>query len=158
MQLLTEMDGFGTNNNSSHNKNSNQHHNGDMDDVTLVVLAASNRPDILDPAILRRFDRQILVNYPDTAGRVAILRRHARHVHVDPNAEIDWQPLAAATTGWSGSDLRNVVNEAALLAVRSRSTAVSQAHFEQAIQKFRVSRASAQRSTLPSFRLLEEVE
>lgn len=156
MQLLTEMDGFDTNNN---NNKSNQHQDEDTDDdVTLVVLAASNRPDILDPAILRRFGRQILVDYPDTDGRVAILKRHARHIHVDPNTEMDWQALATATAGWSGSDLRNVVNEAALLAVRSQSTAVSQAHFERAIQKFRVSRASAQRSTLPSFRFLEEVE
>eukprot|EP00977_Amphora_coffeiformis_P020043 scaffold7808_cov184-Amphora_coffeaeformis.AAC.22 len=149
------MDGFGTGDHSGRNKTQKY---GTTDDVTLVVLAASNRPDILDPAILRRFDRQILVDYPDTTGRVAILKRHARHVHLDPAEELDWEALATATSGWSGSDLRSVVNEAALLAVRTQSTAVQQVHFEQAIRKFQVSRASAQKSALPSFRFLEDVE
>ena len=135
LALLTEMDGFDTSGDSS------------ADDVTIVVMAASNRPDILDPAILRRLDRQIHVDFPSAAGRVAILQRHARHVRLDmsddTNAAVDWTALSAATEGWSGSDLRNVVNEAALLAVREESPAVGQAHFDHAVAKLRASRASS---------------
>lgn len=134
MQLLTEMDGFDTDDKTS--------------SVRIVVMAASNRPDILDPAILRRFDRQIHVNYPDLAGRQAILQRHAKAIRW--RDRIDWKTLATATAGWSGSDLRNVVNEAALLAVRDQSRVVLQSHLEGAIAKFQASRASSSRSSLSS--------
>lgn len=144
MQLLTEMDGFSTRNDD-----------GDKNPpVTIVVLAASNRADVLDPAILRRFDRHIHVDYPDAQGRQAILQRHARGVRLEDSktgACVDWAALAAMSPGMSGSDLRNVVNEAALLAVRSQSSAVRQTHFEQAIHKHKKARASSQRSTLAQF-------
>ena len=143
MQLLTEMDGFASGN--------------EMDaDVRIVVLGASNRPDILDPAVIRRFDRQIHVDYPDATGRQAILKRHARAIRWQE--PVDWAALAACTAGWSGSDLRNVVNEAALLAVRDKSTVVAQSHLESAIRKHQASRASSQKSSLAAFlpRYLDE--
>lgn len=135
MQLLTEMDGFVTH--DDHGKNP----------IAIVVLAASNRADILDPAILRRFDRHIHVDYPDSAGRQAILQRHARGIRLQADA-VDWTTLASNTSGMTGSDLRNVVNEAALLAVRSQDSAVRQIHLEQAISKQQKAKASSQRSTM----------
>ena len=155
MQLLTEMDGF-----VHHDQNSKTTATTSNDNVTVVVLAATNRPDVLDPAMLRRLDRQIHVGYPDATGRRAILQHHARDIRLAPSG-IDWDALVDATTSssssdnttaergaaWSGSDLRNVVNEAALLAVRSGSTAVEQLHFEQAIEKYTHSRAFSQTSS-----------
>jgi cell division protease FtsH len=120
-QLLTEMDGF--------------HQQAKQQEVTIIVMAASNRADVLDPAILRRFDRRVHVGYPDTNGRKAILRVHARRVALaDDSVAIDWDALAEQSTNLSGVDLRNVVNEAALLAVRA-NTKVGQVHLEHAIER-----------------------
>ena len=98
-QLLVEMDGFGT-------------HEG------IIVIAATNRPDILDPALLRpgRFDRQITVNYPDINGRVEILKVHTRNKPLE--ASVDLKEIARMTVGFTGADLANLLNEAALLATR----------------------------------------
>jgi len=116
-QLLAEMDGF-------------EQHN----DVTMIVIAATNRPDVLDPAIMRRFDRQVHVGYPSMEGREAILLVHARRVNCDV-ARIDWKRLASFSGGFSGADLRNVVNEAALLAVREQHPSVEQRHLELAVER-----------------------
>lgn len=104
-QLLVEMDGFGT-------------HDG------IIVMAATNRPDILDPALLRpgRFDRQITVNVPDLDGREAILKVHARKKPLDP--DVDLHAVAASTVGFTGADLANLLNEAALLAARRGKTLI----------------------------------
>jgi cell division protease FtsH len=115
-QLLTELDGF---------------------DPTegVVLLAATNRPEILDPALLRagRFDRQVLVDRPDKAGRTQILRVHARKVTLAPDVELE--DVAALTTGFTGADLANLVNEAALVATRRKAQAVSMADFTAAIER-----------------------
>jgi cell division protease FtsH len=115
-QLLVEMDGF---------------------DATsgLIILAATNRPDVLDPALLRpgRFDRQVLVDRPDLSGREAILRIHSRSVKLAPG--VDLAAVARQTSGFAGADLANIVNEAALLAVRGGGLLVSQKDFEEAIEK-----------------------
>ena len=115
-QLLVEMDGF---------------------DATsgLIILAATNRPDVLDPALLRpgRFDRQVLVDRPDLAGREAILKIHARNVKLSP--EVDLSKVARKTSGFAGADLANIVNEAALLAVRAGRKLVEQQDFDEAIEK-----------------------
>jgi cell division protease FtsH len=115
-QLLVEMDGF---------------------DATsgLIILAATNRPDVLDPALLRpgRFDRQVLVDRPDLAGREAILKIHARNVKLSP--EVDLCKVARKTSGFAGADLANIVNEAALLAVRAGRRMVEQQDFDEAIEK-----------------------
>jgi cell division protease FtsH len=115
-QLLVEMDGF---------------------DATsgLIILAATNRPDVLDPALLRpgRFDRQILVDRPDLVGREAILRIHSKGVKLAPS--VDLAALARISSGFSGADLANIVNEAALLAVRGGRKAVEQRDFDEAIEK-----------------------
>ena len=115
-QLLVEMDGF-------------EGHGG------IVVIAATNRQDILDPALLRpgRFDRQVTVGNADVKGREEILRVHARSIAVEP--DIDWLRLARGTPGFSGADLANVVNEAALLAGRAGRKAVTQADLEGARDK-----------------------
>ncbi|MEO0050625.1 MAG: ATP-dependent zinc metalloprotease FtsH [candidate division WOR-3 bacterium] len=115
-QLLVEMDGFET-----------------TDGV--IIMAATNRPDILDPALLRpgRFDRQIVVDLPDVLGREGILRVHIRKITVDPN--VDVKVLARSTPGFSGADLANMVNEAALLAARRARTAVTMQDFEDAKDK-----------------------
>lgn len=115
-QLLTEMDGFGG-------------------DTTVIVLAATNRPETLDPALLRpgRFDRQVLVDRPDLAGREAILNIHAQKVKLD--REVDLKAIATRTPGFSGADLANLVNEAALLAARNQREAVIQADFAEAIER-----------------------
>ncbi|MCL2765583.1 MAG: ATP-dependent zinc metalloprotease FtsH [Treponema sp.] len=115
-QLLVEMDGFdGTSG--------------------LIILAATNRPDVLDPALLRpgRFDRQVLVDRPDLKGREAILKIHSRPVRLDP--AVDLEKVARITSGFSGADLANIVNEAALLAVRAGRKMVSQIDFDEAIEK-----------------------
>ncbi|MDR3162153.1 MAG: ATP-dependent zinc metalloprotease FtsH, partial [Spirochaetaceae bacterium] len=115
-QLLVEMDGF---------------------DATsgLIILAATNRPDVLDPALLRpgRFDRQVLVDRPDLKGREAILRIHSKTVKLD--AQVDLAAVARGTSGFVGADLANIVNEAALLAVRGGRRLVAQRDFEEAIEK-----------------------
>ena len=115
-QLLVEMDGF-------------EPHQG------IVVIAATNRQDILDPALLRpgRFDRQVTVGNPDLKGREAILRVHARKVSVDPDANL--RSIARGTPGFSGADLANLVNEAALLAGRAGRTTVTDADLHEARDK-----------------------
>ena len=114
-QLLTEMDGFDAN-------------------KGVVILAATNRPDSLDPALLRpgRFDRRIPVELPDLAGREAILRVHARQVKLERN--IDFTAIARATSGASGAELANIINEAALRAVREGRNLVSQADLEECVE------------------------
>lgn len=128
-QLLTEMDGFETG--GYKGKDSGN----DEDDVTLIVIGASNRVDVIDEAVLRRFDRHILVGYPNEAGREAILKVHARKIQCSP--DIEWEQLASSafTDGFSGADLRNAVNEAALCAIREKSTAVEQRHLIHATQR-----------------------
>ncbi len=115
-QLLVEMDGF------------DPHHG-------MVILAATNRPEILDPALLRagRFDRQILVDRPDKKGRIEILQVHLRKVKVA--GEVDVGEVAALTPGFTGADLANLVNEAALLATRRNGDAVSNDDFTRAIER-----------------------
>ncbi len=115
-QLLVEMDGF-------------DNENG------LILLAATNRADILDPALLRpgRFDRQVPVEKPDVKGREDILRIHAKNVKLE--ADVDFVSVAHGTTGFAGADLANVVNEAALLAVRNGHKKVSMSDFNDAIDK-----------------------
>ena len=116
--LLVEMDGFTANEN-------------------VIVIAATNRVDVLDPALLRpgRFDRQVTVNLPDAAGREQILRVHARKVKLAP--DVDLGPIARATTGFSGAELANLVNEAALIAARHNKPTVQQADLEEAREKVR---------------------
>ena len=116
-QLLTEMDGF------------------DAGATTVIVLAATNRPETLDPALLRpgRFDRQVLVDRPDLKGREAILQIHARDVKLSD--AVDLKQIATRTPGFAGADLANLVNEAALLAARRHSTQVEQQDFGEAIER-----------------------
>ncbi|MEO1145079.1 MAG: ATP-dependent zinc metalloprotease FtsH [Cyanobacteria bacterium J06638_22] len=116
-QLLTEMDGFGAG------------------EQTVIVLAATNRPESLDPALLRpgRFDRQVLVDRPDRTGRLAILEIHAKDVKL--NSSVDLEAIATRTPGFSGADLANLVNEAALLAARNDRQTVVQADFSEAIER-----------------------
>jgi cell division protease FtsH len=115
-QLLVEMDGFDSR-------------------KGVIILAATNRPEILDPALLRpgRFDRQVLVDRPDLHGREAILQLHAKHVRLDPG--VDLRTIAQRTPGFVGADLANVVNEAALLAARKDKDAVEMEDFEEAIDR-----------------------
>ncbi|MEO0647896.1 MAG: ATP-dependent zinc metalloprotease FtsH, partial [Cyanobacteria bacterium J06650_10] len=116
-QLLAEMDGFGAG------------------EDTIIVLAATNRPETLDPALLRpgRFDRQVLVDRPDLKGRKAILEIHATEVKLSD--EVDLTAIATRTPGFAGADLANLVNEAALLAARNHREAVVQADFAEAIER-----------------------
>jgi cell division protease FtsH len=115
-QLLSEMDGFDP-------------------QTGVIILAATNRPDVLDPAILRpgRFDRQISVDRPDIKGREEILRVHAQNVKLAPN--VDLKMIAARTPGFAGADLANVVNEAALLAARRNKSYVEIGDFEEALDR-----------------------
>jgi cell division protease FtsH len=115
-QLLVEMDGFDSRSG-------------------VIILAATNRPEILDPALLRpgRFDRQVLVDKPDLKGRVEILRVHARKVVLD--ASVDLEKVARGTPGFTGADLANIVNEAALLAVRAGRDKVLPGDFDNAIER-----------------------
>ena len=115
-QLLVEMDGFEAN-------------------EGVIIIAATNRPDVLDPALLRpgRFDRQIIVPNPDVIGREKILRVHMRKVPIAP--DVDAKVIARGTPGFSGADLANLVNEAALLAARRNKRLVTQAEFEDSKDK-----------------------
>lgn len=115
-QLLVEMDGFDN-------------------EKGLIILAATNRPDVLDPALLRpgRFDRQVPVEKPDVTGREEILRIHAKNVKLE--SDVDFVSIAHGTTGFAGADLANVVNEAALLAVRNGRKKVTMEDFNEAIDK-----------------------
>jgi cell division protease FtsH len=115
-QLLSELDGFDPS-------------------TGIVLLAATNRPEILDPALLRagRFDRQVLVDRPDRVGRAAILKVHAKSVALGP--DVDLESIAALTPGFTGADLANLVNEAALVATRRGADAVSEVDFTAAIER-----------------------
>ena len=115
-QLLSELDGFDPR-------------------QGIVLLSATNRPEILDPALLRagRFDRQVLVDRPDKPGRVAILKVHSKNIELAKDVEPE--KVAALTPGFSGADLANLVNEAAILATRGGSDAVTMAHFTAAIER-----------------------
>ena len=115
-QLLVEMDGFDAS-------------------KGVIIMAATNRPDVLDPALVRpgRFDRQVVVDRPDLKGREEILRVHARGVALSPNVEL--RTIAARTPGFTGADLENVVNEAALLAARREKNAVTMDELEEAIDR-----------------------
>ncbi len=115
-QLLVELDGFDSSS-------------------SLVILAATNRPEILDPALLRagRFDRQVLVERPDKIGRVQILKVHVGKIRLDPG--LDLEQIAALTPGFSGADLANLVNEAALLATRENAQTVTLSHFTRAVER-----------------------
>ena len=128
-QLLVEMDGFDTS-------------------EGIVVMAATNRPDILDPALLRpgRFDRRIVVDMPDVKGREEILKIHTRNVPLAP--DVDLSRIARSTPGFSGADLANLVNEAALLAARAGRNQVTMADFEEA--KDKVIMGTARRSLVMS--------
>ena len=100
----------------------------------LLILAATNRPEVLDPALLRpgRFDRRIIVDRPDLKGRIAILKVHAKDVLMDDTVDLD--AVALATSGAVGSDLANMINEAAILAVKSGRRAVSQKDLLEAVE------------------------
>jgi cell division protease FtsH len=115
-QLLVEMDGFDSS-------------------KGVIIMAATNRPDVLDPALVRpgRFDRQVVVDQPDLKGREEILKVHVRGVALDPS--VDLRILAARTPGFTGADLANVVNEAALLAARKEKNAVTMIELEEAIDR-----------------------
>ena len=115
-QILVEMDGFETNTN-------------------IIVLAATNRPDILDPALLRpgRFDRRVTLDLPDVVGRAAILKVHSSGKPLAP--EVSLETLAKETPGFSGADLSNLINEAALLAARGNKKAIFMTEFEEAVER-----------------------
>ncbi len=115
-QLLVEMDGFGAN-------------------EGVIIIAATNRPDILDPALLRpgRFDRQVTVNYPDLKGREAVLKVHAKGKPLAP--DVDLGVIARSTAGFTGADLENLLNEAALLAARQNKKAITMDEIEEATVK-----------------------
>lgn len=115
-QMLVEMDGFNT-------------------DTNIIIVAATNRPDILDPALLRpgRFDRRVVLDRPDVRGREAILKVHVRGKPLDP--DLDLSVLARATPGFVGADLENLVNEAAILAARRNKKSIGQSEFEEAIER-----------------------
>ncbi len=116
-QLLAEMDGF------------------DRATVPIVVLAATNRPEIMDPALLRagRFDRQVLVDRPDKKGRVDILRLHLKDMRIAP--EVKLEDIAALTPGSTGADLANLCNEAAVLATRRGASVIEMADFTEAVER-----------------------
>ena len=115
-QLLVEMDGFGT-------------------DSSVIVMAATNRPDILDPALLRpgRFDRRVVIDRPDVLGREQILRIHAKGKPME--ADVDYQKIARATVGLVGADLENLINESAILAARRGKKTIGNAEVEEAFEK-----------------------
>ncbi|MFC1987742.1 ATP-dependent zinc metalloprotease FtsH [Chloroflexota bacterium] len=115
-QILTEMDGFDTN-------------------TSVIVLAATNRPDILDPALLRpgRFDRRVILDRPDINGRIAILKVHAKGKPLDNG--VDLEVLAKQTVGFSGADLANLMNEAAILAARRGKKAIGMKEFDESTDK-----------------------
>ncbi len=115
-QLLVEMDGF-------------------ISGEGIIVMAATNRPDVLDPALLRpgRFDRHVVIDLPDIKGREEILRVHTKNVKLSP--QVDLAPVARQTPGFSGADLENLCNEAALLSARRNKEVVEQAELEEAIER-----------------------
>ena len=115
-QLLVEMDGFTGN-------------------LGIIVMAATNRPDVLDPALLRpgRFDRQITISNPDVTGRLAILKVHARNKHIDSSVKLE--EIAQRTPGFSGADIENLLNEAALLAARNNRKVIVTADIDEAIDR-----------------------
>lgn len=115
-QLLVEMDGFGTN-------------------EGIIMIAATNRPDILDPALLRpgRFDRQVVVNYPDQKGREAILKVHSKNKPVD--ASVSLETVAKTTYGFTGADLENLLNESAILAARRNKKTITADEIDEAMLK-----------------------
>lgn len=115
-QLLVEMDGFEPNDN-------------------VIVLAATNRPDVLDPALMRpgRFDRQVVIDLPDRKERVGILKVHTKNKPIDQDVSLD--KIAASTPGFSGADLKNLANEAAILAARADAKIVTQKNMDEAIEK-----------------------
>jgi cell division protease FtsH len=115
-QMLVEMDGFDT-------------------DTNIIIMAATNRPDILDPALLRpgRFDRRVVLDRPDVRGREAILKVHVRGKPLEDN--IDLSVIARSTPGFVGADLENLVNEAAILAARRNKTLIGQSEFEESIER-----------------------
>jgi cell division protease FtsH len=115
-QMLVEMDGFDT-------------------DTNVIIIAATNRPDILDPALLRpgRFDRRVMLDRPDVKGREAILRVHIKGKPIEP--DLDLSILARGTPGFVGADLENTVNEAAILAARRNKKSIGQAEFQEAIER-----------------------
>lgn len=116
-QLLAEMDGFGS------------------ESAPVIVLAATNRPEILDPALLRpgRFDRQVLVDKPDYKGRLDILKVHIKAIR--PSRDVDLQEIAKMTAGLAGADLANIINEAALLAGRANKKEVAQSDLKEAVER-----------------------
>ena len=115
-QLLVEMDGFGEN-------------------EGVIIIAATNRRDVLDPALLRpgRFDRQVVVGYPDVKGRDAILKVHARNKPL--GFDVDLNKIARTTAGFTGADLENLLNEAALLAAKNKRKAIIEEDIEAATIK-----------------------
>ena len=115
-QLLVEMDGFDT-------------------DTNIIIMAATNRPDILDPALLRpgRFDRRVVLDRPDMRGREAILKVHIKGKPLDPT--VDLTVMARSTPGFVGADLENMVNEAAILAARRNKKVIGQSEFEEAVER-----------------------
>ncbi len=115
-QMLVEMDGFDT-------------------DTNIIIMAATNRPDILDPALLRpgRFDRRVVLDRPDVKGREAILKVHVKGKPLDPN--VDLSVIARSTPGFVGADLENLVNEAAILAARRNKKSIGQDEFEESIER-----------------------
>jgi len=115
-QMLVEMDGFDT-------------------DTNIIIMAATNRPDILDPALLRpgRFDRRVVLDRPDMKGREAILKVHIKGKPIAP--DVDLTVIAKSTPGFVGADLENLVNEAAILAARRNLTSIGQSEFEESIER-----------------------
>lgn len=115
-QMLVEMDGFDT-------------------DTNIIIMAATNRPDILDPALLRpgRFDRRVVLDRPDVKGREAILKVHIKGKPIAP--DVDLAVIAKSTPGFVGADLENLVNEAAILAARRNRTSIGQSEFEESIER-----------------------
>ena len=132
-QLLAEMDGFDTS-------------------KGLLILAATNRPEVLDPALLRpgRFDRRIIVDRPDLKGRVEILKVHAKNVMLDET--VDLEAIALATSGAVGSDLANMINEAAMLAVKNGRRAVSQKDLQESVEVVLVGKEKKDRILSPQER------
>ncbi len=128
--LLVEMDGFSTNSG-------------------IIVMAATNRPEILDPALLRpgRFDRQVLVDRPDQTGREAILKVHAKNVKLDPSIEL--KEIASITAGFVGADLAALINEAALLAARAGKETVTMAEFNEGVERVTTGLQKKQRVIRP---------
>ena len=129
-QLLVEMDGFTSN-------------------MGIIIIAATNRPDVLDPALLRpgRFDRQITISLPDVRGREAILKVHARNKKLDPNVKLN--EFANRIPGFSGADIENLLNEATLLAARDNRTLISQSDMDEAVDRVMMGPAKKSRKYSP---------